>query len=135
MGCHLQSHYAPLTNSGNASDILWEGWSCACAKDGEQWQDKDCLDWHDPRQKPGKLHTHTSRSSKRKVLLDFLLYSGGFTHCNLLYLSLSHFYCLTLVIVSREPHFACISWDSPEIKNLPLHVLYYVIVPFCEKLN
>lgn len=65
----------------------------------------------------------------------FLLYSVGFTHCNLLYLSLSHFYCLTLVIVSREPHFACISWDSPEIKNFPLHVLYYVIAPFCEKLK
>lgn len=65
----------------------------------------------------------------------FLLYSVGFTHCNLLYLSLSHFYCLTLVIVSREPHFACISWDSPEIKNFPLHILYYVIAPFCEKLK
>lgn len=65
----------------------------------------------------------------------FLLYSVGFTHCNLFYLSLSHFYCLTLVIVSREPHFACISWDSPEIKNFPLHVLYYVIAPFCEKLK
>lgn len=26
-------------------------------EDREEWQGKYCLDWHDPRQKPGKLQT------------------------------------------------------------------------------
>lgn len=68
----------------------------------------------------------------------FLQYSVGFTHCNLFYvalLNLLEVYCLTLALIGRKKNSACILQDSPEIRIFPLHVLWYFIASFSEKIK